>query len=213
MRRRARRAAALAVAALALAADVSSAAASETPPSPGPTPAPTMVVLPWASDPATADGVTGEVRDITGEVRDIVVSVESVDGSIGVAEGGPDTTVTVAADVLFAFDKADLTAAARAKLAEAAQEVRARRATGTVVVGGHADAKGSAAYNTRLSLRRAEAVTAALEPLLAGLPVTLTAKGYGSTRPVAPNTKPDGSDNPAGRTRNRRVTVTFTPSG
>jgi outer membrane protein OmpA-like peptidoglycan-associated protein len=30
-------------------------------------------------------------------------------------------------------------------------------------------------------------------------------EGYGDRRPVAPNTNPDGTDNPAGRARNRRV--------
>jgi OmpA-OmpF porin, OOP family len=49
-----------------------------------------------------------------------------------------------------------------------------------------------------------------LEPQFQGLSVTLQAQGFGDTRPVAKNTKPDGSDNPAGRKRNRRVTITFT---
>jgi len=33
----------------------------------------------------------------------------------------------------------------------------------------------------------------------------LTAKGYGETRPIAKNTNPDGTDNPAGRQLNRRT--------
>jgi outer membrane protein OmpA-like peptidoglycan-associated protein len=36
----------------------------------------------------------------------------------------------------------------------------------------------------------------------------LAAKGWGKSKPVAPNTKPDGSDNPEGRQKNRRVEVT-----
>jgi outer membrane protein OmpA-like peptidoglycan-associated protein len=31
------------------------------------------------------------------------------------------------------------------------------------------------------------------------------AKGYGESAPIAPNTNPDGSDNPAGRAKNRRT--------
>jgi outer membrane protein OmpA-like peptidoglycan-associated protein len=31
--------------------------------------------------------------------------------------------------------------------------------------------------------------------------------GYGMTRPVAPNTKPNGSDDPDGRQKNRRVDI------
>jgi outer membrane protein OmpA-like peptidoglycan-associated protein len=32
-------------------------------------------------------------------------------------------------------------------------------------------------------------------------------KGWGKMRPVAPNTRPDGSDDPAGRQKNRRVEI------
>jgi len=35
----------------------------------------------------------------------------------------------------------------------------------------------------------------------------VTTKGYGKRYPVAPNTNPDGTDNPAGRAKNRRVEV------
>jgi outer membrane protein OmpA-like peptidoglycan-associated protein len=35
----------------------------------------------------------------------------------------------------------------------------------------------------------------------------LAASGFGARDPVAPNRKPDGSDNPEGRQLNRRVTV------
>jgi outer membrane protein OmpA-like peptidoglycan-associated protein len=35
----------------------------------------------------------------------------------------------------------------------------------------------------------------------------MSARGFGESRPVAPNTKPDGSDNPAGRAQNRRVEI------
>jgi outer membrane protein OmpA-like peptidoglycan-associated protein len=35
----------------------------------------------------------------------------------------------------------------------------------------------------------------------------LSAKGFGKTKPVAPNAKPDGSDDPEGRQKNRRVEI------
>lgn len=50
---------------------------------------------------------------------------------------------------------------------------------------------------------------AALQPQLGGLPVTLVAKGFGATRPLVKETRPDGSDDPRARARNRRVSVTF----
>jgi flagellar motor protein MotB len=36
-------------------------------------------------------------------------------------------------------------------------------------------------------------------------PERLVAKGYGETKPIARNTNPDGTDNPAGRQLNRRT--------
>jgi outer membrane protein OmpA-like peptidoglycan-associated protein len=37
----------------------------------------------------------------------------------------------------------------------------------------------------------------------------ITTRGFGETKPVAPNTNPNGSDNPAGRQKNRRVEITI----
>lgn len=50
---------------------------------------------------------------------------------------------------------------------------------------------------------------AALQPLLAGASVTRRVTGHGEANPVAPNNNPDGSDNPGGRAKNRRVTIGF----
>jgi len=36
---------------------------------------------------------------------------------------------------------------------------------------------------------------------------TMETVGYGEAKPVAPNTNPDGSDNPDGRQKNRRVEI------
>jgi outer membrane protein OmpA-like peptidoglycan-associated protein len=37
--------------------------------------------------------------------------------------------------------------------------------------------------------------------------VKMTTQGFGAKRPVAPNAKPDGSDDPDGRRKNRRVEI------
>jgi OmpA-OmpF porin, OOP family len=71
-------------------------------------------------------------------------------------------------------------------------------------VNGHTDARGEASYNLDLSQRRAQAVADALAAR--GVDTALTVKGFGETRPVAPNTI-DGKDDPAGRQRNRRVEI------
>lgn len=73
-------------------------------------------------------------------------------------------------------------------------------ATLSLVVEGHTDAVGDAAANQRLSEQRAAAVVAALTSR--GVPGgRLRAAGMGATHPVADN------DTPAGRARNRRVTI------
>ena len=39
-----------------------------------------------------------------------------------------------------------------------------------------------------------------------GVPASrISTEAFGETRPVAPNRKPDGTDDPAGRAKNRRV--------
>jgi outer membrane protein OmpA-like peptidoglycan-associated protein len=37
--------------------------------------------------------------------------------------------------------------------------------------------------------------------------ISFSTKGYGADNPVASNTKPDGSDDPEGRQKNRRVEI------
>ncbi len=76
-------------------------------------------------------------------------------------------------------------------------------------VDGYTDSVGNDAYNRDLSQRRAASVTAALTSRLRGKPTQLRATGHGESDPVAPNANADGSDNPAGRAKNRRVTITF----
>jgi outer membrane protein OmpA-like peptidoglycan-associated protein len=36
----------------------------------------------------------------------------------------------------------------------------------------------------------------------------IATKGWGKSKPVVPNTRPDGSDDPDGRKKNRRVEIT-----
>ena len=36
----------------------------------------------------------------------------------------------------------------------------------------------------------------------------MTTRGWGRSRPVAPNTRPNGADDPEGRQKNRRVEIT-----
>ena len=71
-------------------------------------------------------------------------------------------------------------------------------------VSGHTDAIGSDSYNQTLSENRANSVVDAL--VKRGVTTSLSATGYGESRPVAPN-ELNGKDNPAGRQLNRRVEI------
>nr|WP_231940452.1 OmpA family protein [Filimonas lacunae] len=77
-----------------------------------------------------------------------------------------------------------------------------------VEIGGHTDSTGNVATNRLLSENRAKSVVDYL--ISKGIAAErLTYKGYGASVPVAPNSKRDGSDNPEGRTRNRRTEYTI----
>jgi outer membrane protein OmpA-like peptidoglycan-associated protein len=113
--------------------------------------------------------------------------------------------VTLPADVLFDFDKADIRSSSQGALHEVAQLLR-ERAHGTVTIQGYTDALGGESYNQLLSERRAAAVKSWLGANEGLAKMRFTIAGFGARDPVAPNRKPDGSDDPEGRQRNRRVT-------
>lgn len=122
------------------------------------------------------------------------------------AETATTIEVTLPADVLFDFDKADIRPTAQKALREVADMIRGK-AQGPVTIQGYTDALGKDAYNQNLSERRANAVKGWLVTK-EGLPATrMATAGFGPRNPVAPNQKPDGSDDPEGRQLNRRVTL------
>ena len=108
--------------------------------------------------------------------------------------------------VNFDFDKSDLTKADVAELKKAIDFVRKYPAA-KVELEGHTDSKGTEQYNQKLSERRVEAVRQYLIKVGAADTARISAKGYGESKPIAPNTTKDGKDNPAGRAENRRVEI------
>jgi OmpA-OmpF porin, OOP family len=106
-------------------------------------------------------------------------------------------TLSDANDVLFAFNKSDLTAAARSELDSLMSKLQNADVVSIKVIG-HTDSVGADAYNQALSERRASSVADYL--LSQGLaPNKLTSEGRGEREPVADN------DTDEGRAKNRRV--------
>lgn len=175
----------------------------------------TGVLCPVLAVPAVAGANPGvpdvsiaeSVHDIAaGEhVHDIELS-EAVIPLQTEEDDGRQITVHISTDVLFDFGKATLTDAAKRRVTELAQ--RLRSVSGTVEVSGHTDSIGSNDFNMTLSEQRAKAVKAELQRALQGATLRIEAKGYGETKPVAPN-KEGGKDNPRGRAKNRRVDITY----
>ncbi len=109
-------------------------------------------------------------------------------------------------DVLFEFGRSDLTGDAQGRVQGIADVLNNQAQGRRVSIEGHTDAIGSEEANQLLSERRAASVAGALTT--SGVDqARVTTTGYGERYPVAPNTNPDGSDNSAGRAKNRRVEV------
>jgi OmpA-OmpF porin, OOP family len=107
--------------------------------------------------------------------------------------------VTLAADVLFDFDKAVLKNEGKSKLDDLATKVKAINLEVVIAIG-HTDSIGADAYNQKLSVRRAESVKAYL--VTKGVaPNRIYTEGKGEKQPVASNKTADG------RQKNRRVEI------
>jgi len=119
-------------------------------------------------------------------------------------EGKCEHRYVVGADALFDFDKAFLNPKAEQTL-KALGPMLAKEQRYEIKVEGHTDGIGSDEYNQDLSERRANAVQFWLVDNKFIKAATVI--GFGKKHPIAPNTKKDGSDNPAGRQLNRRVEV------
>lgn len=107
-------------------------------------------------------------------------------------------------DIQYETNQSALTDAAKAVLDSVLIPFLKAHPQDKVVVSSHTDDQGSHRYNMNLSQQRAENVVKYLvsKGIEAG---RLQGKGYGETKPIAPNHNPDGSDNPFGRGINRRT--------
>ncbi len=108
--------------------------------------------------------------------------------------------------VNFAFNSTELIEESLPYL-QRAREIIAEYPQTLIAVDGHTDSKGSESYNRKLSFDRASVIVDYfIEHGIA--PERLVARGFGESKPVAPNTLPSGEDDLDGRAQNRRVELT-----
>jgi len=112
---------------------------------------------------------------------------------------GEGIKITFDSGILFGFDSAELSGAAKENVGELAETLKKYEDT-NILIEGHTDNKGSVSYNKKLSQERADSVS----KYLASLGVKnsrIDEVGYGENQPVADNTTDEG------RRLNRRVEV------
>jgi len=153
-----------------------------------------------------------ETEDPTNvEITDVVVSIENPntpkDPEI---EDTTSATVTEYAsqgeylkDLYFLYDKVVLIDESEPDY-EATLKYLKDNPTAKVRIEGHTDSHGSAEYNQWLSSARSNKIRNRLydNGVAWG---RMKTRGYGESKPIEPNKNPDGSDNPEGRLKNRRV--------
>ena len=109
--------------------------------------------------------------------------------------------------VLFDFDKAVLKPEGKEAIKSYREEARSKLSRADkVIITGHTDNKGTAAYNKKLSLRRAQSVRDYLVSLGVD-PGKLEVRGEGLAKPIADNSTEEG------RAKNRRVEIEVTGVG
>ncbi len=141
--------------------------------------------------------------------HDLIAKV--VGGTVNEGGNRREGIVTLNADLLFAFNSAELSSRATGLIAQARAILTAKADPAhPVSVIGYTDSKGTPTFNQTLSQKRATAAATALRHGGLGK-LKLTVSGRGESEPVEPNTAPGGGDNPRGRALNRRVEITYVP--
>jgi OOP family OmpA-OmpF porin len=169
------------------------------------------VVIPLGAEQAAAVGpapVAPNCADMDDDGDGVNNCNDKCPGSQAGQTIGPDgCPVPVSIDlkgVNFDFDKATLRPDA-VDILNQAIDILKRYPDLKVEVAGHTDSIGTDAYNQKLSERRAKTVYDYLTSNGIDAGRLVGPVGYGESRPIAPNTNPDGSDNPEGRAQNRRT--------
>ncbi|MGH9475912.1 MAG: OmpA family protein [Terriglobales bacterium] len=142
-----------------------------------------------------AQQVGSQLDQTSGQIQSLDKTVANLD----------DYHQTGQATVHFAFDKATLTPDAKQKLDQVITQLQ-QDTHGILEVQGYTDTTGPAAYNEKLSERRADSVVRYLEASNIA-PHRIYLIGLGESQPAAPNTTL------AGRKENRRVDLKILTDG
>jgi OOP family OmpA-OmpF porin len=141
---------------------------------------------------------------------DKVISFSTIDLNcsdtldMGISQVNILPELTIRVNIYYEHDKFQLTKDAMTIIDTTLLAVFDQFPSAVVEIGSHTDNTGSDNYNIKLSQKRSESVV----NYLIGKGISadrLIAKGYGESQPIAPNSNPDGSDNPVGRQFNRRT--------
>ncbi|OLO67310.1 flagellar motor protein MotB [Actinomyces oris] len=132
---------------------------------------------------------------------------KALDDSASTHTGSKDITVTLASDVTFASDSADLASGAETQLNTVAGQLAQYPDGGTLSIVGHTDDVQDDAYNQTLSEKRANAVKTRLAQLTSLDKWQTSVSGKGESEPKINDTSDEA------RAANRRVEITLTPTG
>jgi outer membrane protein OmpA-like peptidoglycan-associated protein len=107
-------------------------------------------------------------------------------------------------NIYYEYNKWNLTDSSKTILDNTILKIMMDNPRIVVEISSHTDSVSGEEYNMKLSQKRAESAVNYL--IDKGIDKErLVAKGYGKSKPIAPNTNPDGTDNPDGRQKNRRT--------
>ena len=168
--------------------------------------------LSWRTTDATAAEIDGEEVNLQGR-REICPGKDETYHLVAHGPGGTASALAsirvllpppVSYGILFDFDESAIREDAVDTMRQVARLLRQDPSLKMRVIG-HTDGKGSDAYNRALGARRAEAVRDYFVTRFGIDPGRFVLESRGKSEPVAPNTLPNGADDPEGRQRNRRA--------
>jgi outer membrane protein OmpA-like peptidoglycan-associated protein len=157
------------------------------------------------------EGVTRGIQGATNGIQGATSGIQSALQDLGAKVTAQEVKIEMNADVLFDFDKYTLRPEATDSLKKVGQVVQSYP-NAPLLIEGHTDSLGTHAHNMKLSDDRAASVKNWLQRNAGIQQSRITTRGWGETKPIAPNKNPNGADNPTGRQKNRRVELTLRTS-